>query len=279
MKHNFSKGEKTIMCVLLIGVLLSVLFFKTFKKDVENFDSNKNYLEGIDVIYWINLDRSHERRQSMESLFSDAAFNDIASIQRFPAIDGKTVDVFSYFEPSEKENPKLNNVEYACLVSHLEVLKEFSHSSNELALIMEDDMTLEFQQHWTKTVKEITEEAPSDWEVIQLCYNNQEGDIELLYNSYRPCCAAYVVNKKSALKLINFLTENGVYNLKKHVNAPYMHADHFIFTYFKTYCYKYPMFIYGNDNDSLLHSDDLPGHIKSKQKIVEMYKTRERVPN
>jgi GR25 family glycosyltransferase involved in LPS biosynthesis len=43
------------------------------------------YLEGIDIIYYINLDRSVERRKNMEELLSH--FN-IPNV-RISAVDGK----------------------------------------------------------------------------------------------------------------------------------------------------------------------------------------------
>jgi GR25 family glycosyltransferase involved in LPS biosynthesis len=161
-------------------------------------------------------------------------------------------------------------VEYACLLSHLEVIRTFSESGHNVALVMEDDMTLEFQPYWKKTVGEILKKAPEDWEVIQLCYI---GEIpENLYESYRFSTGAYLINQKGAQKLMK-LRENNVYHLKKHPNPPYLHADSFIFSYLNTYCYKYPMFIYKDYNDSLLHNEHVDSHTESKRKIVKMYQS------
>ena len=268
MKDYSYKWRIMLYSILIVIILLSLLL-QVYTINTENFDSTRNYMEGVDIIYWINLDRSPERRGSMETMFSDPVFNDTPN-HRIPAIDGKNVDVFSYFEPSQRENPKLNNVEYACLISHLEMIRTFSESNYNVAIMMEDDMTLEFQDYWKKTVNEIIQEAPLDWDVIQLCYNsNMEPNT--LYDFNRPCAGAYIISKKGAIRLME-LKENGIYNLGKHSRPPYLHADHFIFSYLKTYCYKYPMFIYKDDNDSLLHPGDLSDHKRSKQNIVKMYK-------
>lgn len=265
MKYSLFTPNKPVVFVLLL-----VLFLSLFARNrIENFDTTKDYLQGIDIVYWINLDRSPERRELMGTVFSDPAFDNVPN-RRFSAVDGKTVDVFAYFNPSEKKTPKLTNVEYACLLSHLEVIRTFSESSYNVALIMEDDMTLEFQPYWTKTIDEIIREAPADWEIIQLCYI---GEPEKLYDFYRPSAGAYIVNKKGAAKLMR-LRQNELYDLTKHSSAPYLHADIFIFTYLKTYCYQYPMFIYKDANDSLLHPDHLDSHEKSKRNIVKMYQAR-----
>jgi GR25 family glycosyltransferase involved in LPS biosynthesis len=161
-------------------------------------------------------------------------------------------------------------VEYACLLSHLEVIRTFSYSGQEVALIMEDDMTLEFRPYWKKRVGEIIQNAPVDWEIIQLCYIGEipETDYQPWY--YQFSTGAYLINRKGAQKLMK-LRRNNVYDLKKHPNPPYLHADSFIFSYLNTYCYKYPMFIYKNENDSLLHNEHIEEHNNSKQKIVKMY--------
>ena len=113
MKYFLPKRKMWVICVLIFVLfLLLFLFLQTYNLRIETFELNqKKNMEGIDIVYWVNLDRSPERRELIEIMFSDPVFNDVPN-HRFSAIDGKTVDVFSYFEPSEKENPKLNNVEY-----------------------------------------------------------------------------------------------------------------------------------------------------------------------
>ena len=53
-------------------------------------------LNGIDIVYWINLDRSNDRRYNMTTMFEDDAFKDIKN-ERFPAIDYKTNDIMDKF--------------------------------------------------------------------------------------------------------------------------------------------------------------------------------------
>jgi hypothetical protein len=42
-------------------------------------------LNGIDIVYWINLDKSNDRRDNMTKIFEDDSFKDIKN-ERFPAI-------------------------------------------------------------------------------------------------------------------------------------------------------------------------------------------------
>ena len=139
---------------------------------------------------------------------------------------------------------------------------------------MEDDMTLDLKPYWTKSIQEIIDEAPEDWEVIQLCYISINS-VENLYDFYKPSAGAYIINQKGAKKLME-IRENNIYRLSNHKNTSILHADIFIFSYLKTYCYKYPMFVYKDNNESLLHPDHLKEHEISRQNVIDMYQNMSR---
>jgi GR25 family glycosyltransferase involved in LPS biosynthesis len=68
-------------------------------------------LSGINVVYWINLDRSTDRRNNMNAMFQDDAFKDIKNV-RFAAIDYKSNDIMSRFNLKESDY-KNSTSEYA----------------------------------------------------------------------------------------------------------------------------------------------------------------------
>ena len=279
MEHFY----RNLVIIGLIIILLLILFFVQLPKISLNIDEyeitkpardNIKYMDGIDIIYWINLDRSTDRRKQMEAIFRDPVFQ-TTQIERISAVDGRN---------SNTVYPKLNfmykqknDYEYACMLSHLETIRRFSRTNHEVALIMEDDITLEFKPYWRKTVREIIENAPSDWEVIQLCYiingnRTNPNQFELYQRNIRNNCvsaAAYLINNKTAKKIINDIYVDGKYNLEHYIIH---HADCYIFSKTITYTYKYPYFIYKSNNDSLLHPEDLNHHELSKLKVIEMYK-------
>jgi hypothetical protein len=76
------KLEQWLLICVVIAVI-SGLFF--LNKNIEMFGT-KDYLEGIDVIYWINLDRSPDRRKRMKKMFKDPAFKG-KKIIRISAVD------------------------------------------------------------------------------------------------------------------------------------------------------------------------------------------------
>jgi GR25 family glycosyltransferase involved in LPS biosynthesis len=278
MEHYY---KNLVIFSLLIIILLLFFYLQRLKSNqLFNQDEyeitkpvryNINFMDGIDTIYWINLDRSIDRRNHMNNIFQDPIFKNM-NIQRISAVDGRNPNnVYTKLNFMYKQK---NDYEYACILSHLETIRRFSRTNYEVALIMEDDITLEFKPYWRKTIKEIIDNAPSDWEIIQLCYNtNNNPKLFKLYerniSNKAVCAGAYLINNRTAKKLINDIYIDGKYNLEHYLIH---HADCYIFSKSITYTYKYPYFIYKSNNDSLLHPEDLKSHEKSKLKVIEMYK-------
>lgn len=264
---------KNVLCTLIIiNIIFIFILLFIIKNNVKlGFDTNKNYLDGVDIIYWINLDRSPDRRTHMENILKEPEFKHVKN-QRIPAIDGKTANIPSFFnsEENEKINKIQSNTEYGCLLSHLETIRTFSETNYNIALILEDDISLDFKPYWEKSIKEIIEEAPNDWEIIQLCYLFS-NILDEKFNEFYPSTLGYIINNKGAKKIMN-LRENNIYNLKKHSDTEPRVSDYFIYSYFKTYCYKHPMFIHRTNNDSVIHSEHLDMHDIFKKQLLDNYK-------
>jgi GR25 family glycosyltransferase involved in LPS biosynthesis len=225
-------------------------------------------INGIDIIYWINLDSSKDRSESMQEMFKDACFKDVKKIQRFPAINGSYPGIIEKMLNLQKR--PLNDGEYGCLISHLDAIRKFSESEYDTAIIMEDDSTLEFKKYWREDTKTIIDNAPSDWEIIMLSYiSNDIPEKKYTYNKNQYWSAiAYIINKKGAKHLMRQIYFNGKYNIEPEINNE---SDQYIFQKIPTYVYKYPMFIYKYEETSTLHQGAVPRHDQSKRRIEEMY--------
>jgi GR25 family glycosyltransferase involved in LPS biosynthesis len=167
-----------------------------------------------------------------------------------------------------------NDYEYACMLSHLDTINMFSKTNYNVALIMEDDLTMELRPYWRKSIKEVIDGAPKDWEIIQLCYNTQANikNFSLYERNVRNktvCAAAYLISNQAAKRLIGEIYSDNKYNLEHYIIH---HADCYIFNKLITYTYKYPYFIYKTNNNSLLHPEDLNSHERSKRQVLEMFK-------
>ena len=230
------------------------------------------YLEGVDIIYYINLDRATERRKNMEELLSH--FN-IPNV-RISAVDGKNIsddELYNNFIfEGEKNRPK---VEYACLLSHFKAFLLFQKMISEgknykNCLILEDDMTLEYAKYWDKPVSTIMNDAPKDWEIIMLNYTiGGKFNFNELYNKHKISiwsAGGYIINKNAVNHLLNQIYMNNKFKL---LNGYTHNSDNYIFPLLITYCYKYPYFTYNDNNDSTIHSDHLDFHISSKKYIFK----------
>jgi len=210
----------------------------------------------------------------MEKLLSDPVFQGIPA-QRISAVDGsknKDAVLNSYVM---KRQSRCSDVEYACLLSHLETIRKFAESPPEMgdvALIMEDDVSLDFKPYWTKTLREIMDSAPKDWDIIQLSYMTArekipKQDFVLTYGHYFST-AAYLINRKSADKFMSDTYRGRKYHLDdsaRHV------ADEYIYKRTRAYTYKHPYFIYKGDNDTtLLHDGSMKFHEQSRKDIEEV---------
>jgi GR25 family glycosyltransferase involved in LPS biosynthesis len=260
------------MLLILLILIFLILFLIIHFRSKEGFKSG--FMDGIDIIYWINLDRSPERRESMEKMFKDEVFNRIPNI-RITATDGKKDDIYKMIDTSEYSG---TDSEYGCLLSHLNAIKKFNESKYDIALILEDDCTLELKKYWKKTIKQIIKNAPNDWEIIMLCYINLDIDWntseEYILNTLPiSSTLSYLINKKGSKKLVADCDNLSCYKDKTYLlNLNGEHkADNYIYLNTITYCYKYPVFIYGDD-ESTIHNDHLDLHKENKKRIIDNYR-------
>ena len=226
-------------------------------------EKNKDYLDGIDIIYWINLDRAKDRQHHMNKIFKDNIFKN-KKIIRNKAIDYKDKNLTNKFTTTAI---RMKEPEYACLLSHLETIRKFSKTNYETALILEDDIDLDYKKYWTKSLKEIIDGAPKDWDIIKIYINIHHNydkpytlwDKNLTYgydtknelsNNADWGMQSYIINNKAAKKITNKLYHNKKYVLDDSI--PLHFADYLIYKLLKTYVYKYPYFKYRNNNTSYI---------------------------
>ena len=225
-----------------------------------NYTNNYKLLNNIDIIFWINLEESVDRKNKMIDLLNKF---DIKNI-RVNAVNGNLInDInYKYFYNSQNNYPKYLNKEYAILLSHLNTIESFINNYNNLkygvALICEDDLSFDFMNYWNKDIKTIIEEAPKDWDIIMLGYFSLNLNNNELYKKWDNEWSAmsYLVNHKSMIK-IKELKKDDKWICK---DTDLMVSDNYIFSKFNTYIYKYPYFTFSNDNDSTFHEDHIHYH-------------------
>ena len=252
-----------LLYIFIVIVLIYIFYYFYSKK-------SPDYLKGIDIVYWINLDRARERKTKMEQMFTDPIFKN-TNIQRIQAVDGKDQDIKRIIKNNiHQTNTSSNDLEYACLLSHLDTIREFSESNYDIALILEDDMTLEYKSKWKTTIENIIQNAPKDWEIIQLCYIIKDkipNETYTLNKENFHSTGAYIIHKNAVKKFMKDIFIENKYKLDVNISH---NADIYLYKEFITYTYKYPFFIYHTNNDSYIHAEHVEFiHNRSKHMIED----------
>lgn len=101
----------------------------------------------------INLDKRRDRWERMQSRFAQHNINQVV---RFPALDGKTLDI----PPIWDDFPGA----YGCLRSHLAVVEQARAEAKQSVLIFEDDAVLNPQVN--ERFSEYVAQLPDDWDML-----------------------------------------------------------------------------------------------------------------
>jgi GR25 family glycosyltransferase involved in LPS biosynthesis len=212
--------------------------------------------------FWINLHSAHTRRNKILKEFADNNITEHYRVNAYPSIDDSK-----------------RSKESACCRSHIQAMTHFLLNTNdEYALICEDDLTFELKKYWKQSVEDVVKNAPSDWGIIQLAtiIQNIEPkfcDRELYFKwseQKSSSTLAWVINRKCAIKLLNiYLSKYNMFNIPTpdcFSNGIYSIVNKH--TEYISYTYKFPMFIYPDDNDSqICNSLDL--HRASKRQLLQ----------
>jgi len=271
---NFIFNNITIY-TLLIRYILGYPFYKEFEK-IEEIDEKYNLINNIDYIFWINLDNSVDRKENMINILQNFKIPNI----RISAIDGNLISdinkTYYYCKDHPNQFPNFSNKEYAVLLSHLNTIEKFAKMDNsqlkyEIALICEDDLSIDFINYWSIDLKTIIENAPLEWDIIMLGYFSLNLDRKGLYNKWSGEFSAisYLINYNGAKKLCKLKIQNDKNSDENKQNDKelwlcnkddLMVSDSYIFSKLNTYVYKYPLFTFPENIDSTIHQDHVQYH-------------------
>lgn len=172
----------------------------------------------MDQVYYINVTRYDDRRIFMESQFRKQKIRYV----RYPAIDHKNIS--NLFLINLKKKKLIHSTEYihknnkkgtlACLLSHTNLWTKIKNDNKKKKyfLIMEDDAKI--CDNFKEEVDIALTNAPEDWEMIWLGYNEIKGvkisdyyfkpDSGRLegFNSQHHC---YLINNKAINKITKII--------------------------------------------------------------------------
>ena len=235
-------------------------------KIILSYYNNINY---IDHIFWINLDRSKERRKNMESILNNINIPNM----RISAIDAKDLN-FSNIVNNLDIKESLSNYEIACTLSHLKAINYASSCNGNYFMICEDDIIFNNLKYFKKTLKDIILNAPA-FDILlihKFClFNIDENYVKwndyfnkgIDYYIYGTGC--YIISRNGINKINNYIkydeNNNFIVNNKKIIDV----ADIYLYDTLDTYVYKYN-FIDTLNNNSTIHNDHLSFHEQCSKK-------------
>lgn len=196
-----------ILFILFYFVVVVIYFFNLTKKEnkVELYE-NREWDDIISACYYINLDKSVERKEYMEEMFKKQNIK----CERFSAIDGN-----NYSHLCQNLNISIGAL--GCKLSHLELLKKVK--KNGWTIIFEDDINLNFnsKEHILKIISSL----PSSAElvlfgtsprkiVLNVCTFNfkKYNDFVWQTNNNLSCAHAYAITYQGAQKWIEVIEKN-----------------------------------------------------------------------
>ena len=272
---------------------------------------NNHVLVGLTQMYYINLDRCTQRRKYMETLVKHPIFSGV-NVERISACDGSrdNIDNFLEFELPYEKSSEVTSLEYACTISHFRAIEAFSMTDSSkvpFALIVEDDLSLDFVPHWKRTLQEYMDQCPYKWEVLQLSYIPVEAVIDRhieydAWNITKNICgaSAYLMTHAAATKFMTNIKsqyskegpECRVGPLpqerfpqgqsRKETSSKYCigpntrgivtyKADWLIYSLMRTYTVNPPLFTYRDQNDSNIHPEHVIHQAAAKNRTQKLF--------
>jgi hypothetical protein len=159
------------------------------------------------------MDNNTKRREFCETQFKKISNN----INRVKGIVGKNInnkksDIVDGVE-FKNDYDSLTTSEIGCILSHIKAINTAYNNGDEIALICEDDIYIE-PYKLSKPLNYIVENAPKDWELLQLYSGGYIPEIKTLkinevkYLKFKQdnwSFACYLINRKGMEKILNIV--------------------------------------------------------------------------
>tara|TARA_R110000868_G_scaffold48368_1_gene157223 strand:+ start:8525 stop:9334 length:810 start_codon:yes stop_codon:yes gene_type:complete len=219
-------------------------------------DKNKSLykLNGIPPIYYINLDKSEDRKEYMEDQFQYWGIENYTRISGYDGTQDDLSDILKGKYPND-----MNSKDVGCCTSHLKAIKYwYDNSDTSCALIMEDDCDLSVIKYWPFTWKDFYSKIPFDYDIVQLAIINTGSLYIRLHkrfvNDYSTAC--YLITRHHAKKLLNLCYRDGKYKLD-YKAKPRCNSEHLLYESGNTFAI--PLLLYSPEQFNSLIWDK--GHI------------------
>jgi GR25 family glycosyltransferase involved in LPS biosynthesis len=198
--------------------------------------------------YYINLDRSVDRREALEA---EIALYEVENIHRFKAIDGRGIKDIHQGEIDGVQyvNDYSNCTKYqlAITLSHLECIRRVGEKGEFPFIILEDDVRFTLMPHWKKNIDEIIAELPEDCDILNLVHHNDKNNILGFTSEFYTSAVAYLVTEKGYNQILNIFYKD-IWLFSKKLKLINCYIDFGIRSILKTYHYNPVLFLLDGDH-------------------------------
>lgn len=211
--------------------------------------------------YYINLDRSKERRGKFEEGMRKYG---VTNHQRVRAFDGRQIDTM--------DHGTINGVEYfnrdkictkaelAITMSHMLAMKKASDDGCQVAMIMEDDCELTLAPYWPKKIDQIVSELPSDCEIFLMCNRRYQTvdkiRMEKVTNPIEFTGVCYLITHRGMEKIRRFIIEDPEEEtFSINLDLKNIVFDQGFISQFNVYTYNISLFLLENFSSLSTHVD------------------------
>ncbi|KAF8572856.1 hypothetical protein K439DRAFT_1377280 [Ramaria rubella] len=167
-----------------------------------------NILERIR--WWRNEHRVNDSVPKADpSPFGDSALPPLPPI---PTPDTRPLTLDAYGENGDNFGTQaLRPAQISCWHSHYQVLRRIAEGEEEVAIVLEDDVDMEWDLEWR--LRRMWGALPADWDVVMLghCHSQEwtkpalKGTTTLHPATHTLCTHAYAVNRRSAQHIVRRL--------------------------------------------------------------------------
>jgi len=236
------------------NIKINSTFVKTDKLNSTSVQTDK--FDGIDGIFWINLDRAIDRKNIFNEQIN--SYNCDIPVIRISGYDNSLVNISDLIINLDSLNTKnMKNNEVCCLLSHIYAIYTASLYEGNYFLILEDDVSMN-NLKYINTLKNVILDCPS-FDILMLaktCCDKKKlltNELYTLRTDDSVCgTPAYVISKTGIEKIKKlFIYENNKFFVNTNYISP---ADFYIYENCITYLYKYNLF-FDNSKTSLLEHD------------------------
>nr|QFG73710.1 MAG: glycosyltransferase family 25 [Megaviridae environmental sample] len=223
-------------------------------------------------IYYINLERHTERNASMITQLNTY----MRTFYRINAVDGTKLNEYNA-NIANLRNSTLTDNEIACLLSHVKAMMTSIDAKDDIAIIMEDDADFYLVDKWEKQLPQVLQDAPDNWQIIQLHMSNPRYLWEFAKNSskqtYYPwqnkftSTLCYAITRQAMIEFIEIF--QGI--LHRQTLPHELYADKFIYTSLRTYTYYKPLFMVKLYPSSIRSSKDDTMYMIKGNRVITRY--------